>query len=92
MKTAFLNGDIKEDVYVSQPEGFEKVGQEQKVYKLLKALYGHYTIYGLYQYFLWSYKQNCYLKSLKFNRRQYFFLTLLKRLISTTIDMIRLLL
>lgn len=40
MKTAFLNGDIKENVYVSQPEGFEKVGQESKVYKLLKALYG----------------------------------------------------
>lgn len=40
VKTAFLNGDIKEDVYVSQPEGFEVAGQEQMVYKLLKALYG----------------------------------------------------
>ena len=27
-------------MYVSQPEGFEKKGQENKVYKLNKALYG----------------------------------------------------
>lgn len=40
VKTAFLNGDIKEDVYVAQPEGFEKQGQEHLVYKLAKALYG----------------------------------------------------
>lgn len=40
VKTAFLNGDIKEDVYVSQPEGFEKAGEEHLVYKLKKALYG----------------------------------------------------
>lgn len=40
VKTAFLNGDIKEEVYVTQPEGFEKSGQEHLVYKLLKALHG----------------------------------------------------
>ena len=40
VKTAFLNGDIKEDVYVAQPEGFEKAGKEGFVYKLKKALYG----------------------------------------------------
>lgn len=40
VKTMFLNGDIKEDVYVSLLEGFEKEGQEHLVYKLLKALYG----------------------------------------------------
>lgn len=40
VKTAFLNGEIKEDVYVSQPEGFEQAGKEHMVYKLLKALYG----------------------------------------------------
>lgn len=40
VKTAFLNGEIKEDVYVSQPEGFEKTGKEHLVYKLKKALYG----------------------------------------------------
>ena len=40
VKTAFLHGDLKEDVFVSQPEGFEIAGQEGKVYKLWKALYG----------------------------------------------------
>ncbi|KAL8110234.1 hypothetical protein AgCh_026086 [Apium graveolens] len=40
VKTAFLNGEICEDVYVTQPEGFEINGKETMVYKLLKALYG----------------------------------------------------
>ncbi|GKD17878.1 retrovirus-related pol polyprotein from transposon TNT 1-94, partial [Tanacetum coccineum] len=38
--SAFLNGELKEDVYVQQPEYFEVVGEEHKVYKLEKALYG----------------------------------------------------
>nr|GEU92124.1 reverse transcriptase domain-containing protein [Tanacetum cinerariifolium] len=40
VKMAFLNGELKEEVYVSQPEGF--VGQDNlsHVYKLKKALYG----------------------------------------------------
>lgn len=40
VKSAFLNGDLKEDVYVSQPEGFVKENQAHLVYKLVKALYG----------------------------------------------------
>lgn len=40
VKSAFLNGELLEEVYVTQPEGFVKKGQEQKVYKLSKALYG----------------------------------------------------
>jgi hypothetical protein len=40
VKTAFLNGELIEDVYVTQPEGFVKEGQEQMVFKLRKALYG----------------------------------------------------
>ncbi|CAA7038223.1 unnamed protein product [Microthlaspi erraticum] len=40
VKTAFLHGELKEIVYVSQPEGFEVKGSENKVYKLHKALYG----------------------------------------------------
>ena len=40
VKTAFLHGDLKEEVYVSQPEGFVAKGEESKVYKLNKALYG----------------------------------------------------
>lgn len=37
VKTMFLNGEILEDVYVVQPEGYIKEGQEHFVYKLLKA-------------------------------------------------------
>lgn len=40
VKSAFLNGELKEKVYVTQPRGFEKEGEEHKVYKLSKALYG----------------------------------------------------
>ncbi|KAK9063254.1 hypothetical protein SSX86_017124 [Deinandra increscens subsp. villosa] len=40
VKAAFLHGDLKETVYVSQPEGYVKKGQEKKVYKLEKALHG----------------------------------------------------
>ncbi|KAG7558463.1 Zinc finger CCHC-type [Arabidopsis thaliana x Arabidopsis arenosa] len=40
VKTAFLHGELKETVFVNQPEGFEKKGSETKVYKLNKALYG----------------------------------------------------
>ena len=40
VKTAFLDGELVEDVYVSQPEGFVIKGNEQLVLKLSKALYG----------------------------------------------------
>ena len=40
VKSAFLNGDINEEVYVAQPQGFEVSGREDHVYKLKKALYG----------------------------------------------------
>ncbi|KAG7538693.1 Zinc finger CCHC-type superfamily [Arabidopsis suecica] len=40
VKTAFLHGELKETVYVMQPEGFIEKGSEEKVYKLNKALYG----------------------------------------------------
>jgi Reverse transcriptase (RNA-dependent DNA polymerase) len=39
IKLAFLNGVLKEDVYVEQPQGFEIEGEEENVYKLRKALY-----------------------------------------------------
>ncbi|GJV24976.1 copia protein [Tanacetum coccineum] len=40
VKTAFLHGSLKEDVYVCQPEGFIDVDHPRHVYKLKKALYG----------------------------------------------------
>ncbi|GJZ39746.1 retrovirus-related pol polyprotein from transposon TNT 1-94 [Tanacetum coccineum] len=40
VKSSFLNGELKEEVYVNQPQGFEVEGKEEKVYKLKKALYG----------------------------------------------------
>ncbi|GKA87206.1 ribonuclease H-like domain, reverse transcriptase, RNA-dependent DNA polymerase [Tanacetum coccineum] len=40
VKSAFLHGDLKEEVYVTQPEGFKQQGNSGKVYKLTKALYG----------------------------------------------------
>ncbi|GKD60937.1 retrovirus-related pol polyprotein from transposon TNT 1-94, partial [Tanacetum coccineum] len=40
MKTAFLNRDLKEEIYMNQPEGFIAPGQEGKVCRLVKSLYG----------------------------------------------------
>eukprot|EP00253_Pinus_taeda_P010859 PITA_10859 len=40
VKSAFLNEVLKEEVYVEQPLGYEKKGEEHKVCKLKKALYG----------------------------------------------------
>ncbi|GKF96104.1 retrovirus-related pol polyprotein from transposon TNT 1-94, partial [Tanacetum coccineum] len=40
IKTTFLNGPLKEEVYVSQPDGFVNPDFPDHVYKLKKALYG----------------------------------------------------
>ena len=40
VKTIFLNGDIEEKTYMDQPKGFVEPGQESKVCKLIKSLYG----------------------------------------------------
>ena len=40
VKTTFLNGELDEEIYMKQPEGFVVQGQENKVCKLVKCFYG----------------------------------------------------
>jgi hypothetical protein len=40
VKTTFLNGELDEEIYMDQPEGFVADGQENKVCRLIKSLYG----------------------------------------------------
>ena len=39
VKIAFLNGDLEEEIYMDQPEGFVESGQESKVCKLTESPY-----------------------------------------------------
>lgn len=40
VKSAFLHGNLQEQVFIDKPPGYMKIGSEHKVYKLKKALYG----------------------------------------------------
>ena len=40
VKTAFLNGELEEDIYMDQPQGFVEEGTQYLVCKLKKSLYG----------------------------------------------------
>ena len=40
IKTTFLNGELNEEIYMDQPLGFDLKGQERKVCKLKRSIYG----------------------------------------------------
>ena len=40
VKTAFLHGELEEDIYMAQPDGFQVPGKEKYVCRLKKSLYG----------------------------------------------------
>jgi len=40
VKTTFLHGDLEEEIYMEQPEGFVELGKEHLVCRLKKSLYG----------------------------------------------------
>jgi hypothetical protein len=40
VKSVFINGVIQKEVYVNQPSGFENLKYPNRVYKILKSLYG----------------------------------------------------
>ena len=63
VKTAFLHGELEEEVFVAQPEGFKIKGKEEKVYKLHKALYGLKQAPRA-----WNIKLNSILKELGFRK------------------------
>ncbi|MCO5574124.1 hypothetical protein L7F22_027903 [Adiantum nelumboides] len=63
VKSAFLNGDLKEEVYVAQPPGFVVPSKEVYVYRLFNALYG--LKQALHA---WNEKINDFLKTMEFTR------------------------
>ena len=63
VKSAFLNGDLEETVYVKQPEGYIQEGKEHLVLKLKKALYGLKQAPRA-----WNLKLDSFLKSMGFMR------------------------
>lgn len=40
VKKAFLNGELEEEIYLEQPEGFVIAGKENHLYRMLRAIYG----------------------------------------------------
>ena len=57
--TAFLNGELKKDIYMKQPEGFTRKRKEYNVWKLKRSLY------GLKQSLrCWNEKLDCQLKKI----------------------------
>ena len=63
VKSAFINGELEEEVYVKQPEGYIKKGREHLMMRLKKALYGLKQAPRA-----WYTKLDKYLRSLDFTR------------------------
>jgi hypothetical protein len=66
VKSAFLNGELKEEVYVKQPPGFVVKGEEGKVLRLRKALYGLRQAPRA-----WNVKLDCTLKEMGFKQSEH---------------------
>ncbi|GKA25382.1 retrovirus-related pol polyprotein from transposon TNT 1-94 [Tanacetum coccineum] len=63
VKTAFLHGNLEEEIYMLQPEGFKQKGKENLVCRLNKSLY------GLKQALRCWYKRfDSFIRSLEYNR------------------------
>jgi hypothetical protein len=63
VKSSFLNGYLKEEVYMEQPEGFQLSDNPNFVYKLKKSLYGLKQAHHA-----WYYRLNKYLQYKGFKR------------------------
>jgi len=65
VKSAFLNVELKQEEYVAQPEGYVAKGEEEKVYRLKKALYG--LKHALRA---WYSKINSYFQEIRFEKSE----------------------
>jgi hypothetical protein len=65
VKSAFLNGKLQKKNYVQQPPGYELKGEEDKIYRLYKVLYGLKQVPRA-----WNHKIDLYLHQNGFSRSQ----------------------
>ncbi|KAK8938897.1 hypothetical protein KSP39_PZI010824 [Platanthera zijinensis] len=66
VKTAFLHGNLEEEIYILQPEGFVQPGDEKKVCKLRRSLYGLKQAPRM-----WNKRFDTFMVSQGFSRSQY---------------------
>jgi hypothetical protein len=66
VKTTFLHGDLEEEIYMKQPEGFIVKGKQELVCKLKRSLYGLKQLPRM-----WYQKFDTYILSLGFVRRKF---------------------
>jgi hypothetical protein len=66
VKTTFLHGDLEEEIYMKQPEGFVVKGKKELVCKLKKSLYSLNKSPSM-----WYQKFDTYILGLGFVKRRY---------------------